>query len=73
MRFNNKIIKLSSIKCICPYITKSIDRLDLSGICTCICVIDKTPENVNIKRYMDIIIIKARYLCQHSADNWPSS
>lgn len=69
MRFNTKILKLSSIKCICPYITKSIDRLDLSGIC----VIDKTPENVNIKRYMHIIIIKARYLCQHSADNWPSS
>lgn len=71
MRFNTKTLKLSSIKCICPYITKSIDRLDLSG--TCICVIDKTPENVNIKRYMHIIIIKARYLCQHSADNWPSS
>lgn len=50
MRFNTKTLKLSSIKCICPYITKSIDRLDLSG--TCICVIDKTPENVNIKRYM---------------------
>lgn len=70
MRFNTKTLKLSSIKCICPYITKSIDRLDLSGTCI-LCT--KTPENVNIKRYMHIIIIKARYLCQHSADNWPSS